>query len=84
MEIVDVIGLVAGVCTTMAILPQIVKVYKTQEVEDISLKFFLVMLLGVMLWTVYGVLQSDYVIIAFNGICSLLNYYMLYMILKFR
>ncbi|MEM1120904.1 MAG: SemiSWEET transporter [Bacteroidota bacterium] len=78
------LGILAGFCTTVAILPQIWKVYKTKKVEDVSLPMFLTMLTGVGLWTVYGVMKDDLPIIIFNGIGFVLNSIQLLLIVRYR
>lgn len=72
MDIVKVIGLVAGFCTTIAFLPQVIKTWRSRSAKDISLGMFLFFVLGVMLWLVYGVLVNDLPIILANGITLIL------------
>ena len=79
---VDLIGIAAGVCTTAAVIPQIVKAWKTREVKDVSLGMFIVLISGVLLWTIYGVLKNDIAIILANGISVILNGSLLYLLLK--
>lgn len=77
----DLIGLFAGIFTTVAVLPQIVKAIKTQRVADVSPIMFIILCIGVGLWTVYGIMKVDWPIIATNGISFVLNGIMLYIIL---
>ena len=56
--------------TTFAIIPQIYKAIKTQKVEDVSPVFLSILIVGVGLWTIYGVLIKDYPIIITNGMCN--------------
>lgn len=72
-ENVEVVGIAAGVCTAMSLLPQIVKVIKEKKTEDISLFYLLVLLCGLGLWTYYGVLKDDLPIIATNIFSMVLN-----------
>lgn len=80
----ELIGTLAGIFTTVAAIPQIFKAWKTKKVDDVSPKMFLVLTLGVALWTVYGILKADAPIIITNGISTILNSTMLFLILKFR
>jgi len=41
-----IIGSIAGILTTIAIIPQILKVIKTREVHDISSKFLIILIAG--------------------------------------
>jgi MtN3 and saliva related transmembrane protein len=83
MDWVNVIGVTAGVFTTAAVIPQIVKAWKTKEVKDVSLGMFVVLLTGVSLWTIYGFLKNDLAIILANGISVLLNAFLLYILLRY-
>lgn len=83
MDIEALIGTVAGICTTVAVVPQLVRTWKTKEVEDVSLGMFLVLIFGVTLWTVYGILKKDWPIIITNGISVMLNLCMLYFIMSY-
>lgn len=80
----EILGLVAGACTTAAVTPQIWKAWKTEEVEDVSIGMYLVLITGLALWLVYGIIKSDIPIIATNGTALLLNLFMLYLIFRYR
>lgn len=73
METVDIIGSLAGLFTTISVIPQIIKALRTKEVGDISPVFFSTLILGLGMWTVYGIIKSDWPIIITNGISVLLN-----------
>lgn len=77
----EIIGILAGVLTTVAVLPQIIKAIKTREVEDVSPYMFIILCCGVGLWTVYGILKEDWPIIVTNGISFILNSIMLYIVI---
>jgi len=77
--IVTVIGLVAAVCTTAANLPQLKKAWSTGETDDLSLKTLILLGLGLVLWTIYGVLQEDVVIFLANGVSLLILGLLLYL-----
>lgn len=81
MKMEEVIGILAGIFTTMAVLPQIVKAVKTRNVEDVSKRMFVILCLGVGLWMVYGIMKTDWPIIITNGVSFLLNGIMLYVVL---
>ncbi|HET8838228.1 MAG TPA: SemiSWEET transporter [Flavobacteriaceae bacterium] len=81
---IDVLGLVAGFCTTLAVTPQIRKALRTKEVEDVSPKMYMVLMTGLALWTIYGALKTDWPIIIANGIAFLLNSWMLYLWFRYK
>jgi len=84
MEWTDVLGLVAGICTTVAVVPQIKKALQTKKVEDISPCMFSILIVGVFLWVVYGITQKDMPIIVTNGVSLALNGMMLFLMLRYR
>ena len=67
-----IIGLAAAFCTTVSYIPQLKKVWLTRQTEDISLKMFLILGMGIALWVIYGVMQGDAVIILANSVSLLL------------
>jgi MtN3 and saliva related transmembrane protein len=75
----ELIGYAAAFCTTVAFLPQAVKVYKTRHTKDISLGMFLLLTTGVVLWLTYGIIINSYPIIAANTVTLLFDIYILYM-----
>ena len=71
----DIIGGIAGTLTTIAFLPQVIKVARTRSTHDLSLGMFIIFCIGVFLWLVFGILlKSAPVIVAnfFTLICSLI------------
>lgn len=64
---IDIIGIVAGTCTSMSFIPQIVKILRTKQVRDISLRMYIVLTSGISLWLVYGILIKEFPIILANG-----------------
>ncbi|MBC8770052.1 SemiSWEET transporter [Arenibacter sp. BSSL-BM3] len=84
MKVAEWIGILAGIFTTIAAMPQIIKVWKSKKVDDVSWGMFCILILGVFLWTVYGIIKEDYPIIITNGISTILNSIMLALIIKYR
>ena len=73
MDMVNWIGTLAGVFTTIAFIPQVAKTWKTQSATDISLLMFLFFSSGVLLWLIYGILLHATPIIVANGITLTLS-----------
>lgn len=71
------LGFAAAFCTTIAFVPQAIKVYKTQHTKDISLVMFLLMNIGIILWLIYGLMLNSYPIIIANAITIVLALYIL-------
>lgn len=79
---IEVLGIVAGCFTTLAFLPQVIKVWKTRETRDLSLAMFVLFLTGLLLWLVYGIVQGSLSIMLANGITFILSVYILIMKLR--
>jgi MtN3 and saliva related transmembrane protein len=71
-QLQDWIGLLAGLLTTLAFVPQVVKTWKTRHTRDISLTMFLAFTTGVALWLVYGILLGAWPVILANFVTLLL------------
>ena len=69
----QVIGIAAGICTSVALIPQVIKIFKTKSAEDVSLFTMIILLIGQALWITYGIMKSDIPIIATNIFSELVN-----------
>ena len=76
------IGYVAAMCTTIAFIPQAIKVFKTKQTKDISIGMFLLMNIGLIFWTIYGIMIFSYPIIIANLLTLILALYILFMKIK--
>ena len=72
MDITMVIGLIAGLLTTIAFIPQLAKTWKSKSAKDVSLVMFMTFTTGVLLWLIYGVLIQAPPLIAANVVTLLL------------
>ena len=62
----DWVGSVAGFYTTVAFLPQVLKVWHSRSARDISLGMYAVFTLGVLCWLAYGWMLMVWPIIIAN------------------
>ena len=72
MEILHYLGYIAGFCTTLAFLPQVLRTYKTRHARDISYGMLLLLSTGVSLWFVYGLVIGELPITLANGMTLVL------------
>ncbi|HKG69582.1 MAG TPA: SemiSWEET transporter [Segetibacter sp.] len=84
METAGVIGIVAGVFTSISLLPQLIKIIKEKKVEELSMSMFISLLIGLSLWVYYGILRKDMPIIVTNGFSVLQNIFILFFRFKYR
>lgn len=68
----EIVGLVAGACTTFSFLPQVIHTWRTKSVEDISLRMYMLLTFGVILWLVYGLYLESLSLILTNSITLIL------------
>lgn len=68
----EIIGLIAAVCTTFAFIPQVIKVWKTKQTKDLSLRMYSIMFIGIILWLVYGIRINSLSIILANVVTAIL------------
>ena len=68
MDWITLIGLLAATGTTTAFLPQVIKAVRSRRTSDISLVMYIIFIVGLLLWIVYGVLTIDVPVIVANFI----------------
>ncbi len=76
---VESVGFLAGILTTVAFLPQVIKTWRSRSTKDLSLPMWLVLFVGIVLWFVYGFLKMDLPLLAANGVTLLLAGTVLYL-----
>ena len=79
----DAIGIVAGVLTTLAFVPQVIRVWRTRSARDLSLASFAIFTAGVALWMIYGVAIDALPVIVANAVTLVLAAAILVMKLAF-
>ena len=67
-----ILGLIAGTCTTLSFLPQVIRTLKTRHARDLSAAWLLIFGLGTALWLTYGILKSDVAVASANGVTFVL------------
>jgi MtN3 and saliva related transmembrane protein len=84
MNMIQLLGLFAGGCTTIPFLPQVIKTWKSRSAKDLSLSMFSIFCLGVTLWLIYGIMVQDIPVIAANMLTLMLASTLLYFKLRFK
>lgn len=78
-----IIGLVAGLITTLGYVPQVIKGYRSGSMEDVSLYMPLMLMVGMSLWLAYGIILKDPPIIFWNAVSVILNVVIILMKLRY-
>ena len=77
-------GIAAGMCTSISLLPQLIKLIKTKKAEDISLFYLIILFAGVALWIWYGFLREDIPILVTNGFTLVINGIIIVLGIKYK
>jgi MtN3 and saliva related transmembrane protein len=80
----QIIGIAAGICTGISLLPQLVKMVRERTSQDISSAMLVCLLIGLMLWITYGAMKQDWPIIVTNAFSLLINCCILLLNYRYR
>ena len=73
MSMLQIIGIAAGVLTSVSMIPQLIKIIKKKDAKDVSILMLLVLMTGLALWTIYGFMREDLPIIVTNSFSFVVN-----------
>ena len=82
----DVIAMIGGVATILAIVslvPQVLKTWRTRSAVDLSAYWLIIALASMILWIAYGALLSAWAIVVANGATLVLVLVLLVMKIRF-
>jgi len=80
----ELVGWCAALLTMFGFVPQILKIYRTESVSDVSLIMLLQFSLGMFLWLLYGLYIQDRILIVSNTISFLTLMVATGMYMKYR
>ncbi|MCJ8153752.1 SemiSWEET transporter [Chryseobacterium sp. SSA4.19] len=80
----NVLGIIAGVLTSVSMIPQLVKVIKNKNAEDLSWMMIMVLISGLSLWVWYGFIKEELPIILSNAFAVMVNITLLTCCIIFR
>lgn len=84
MSALEILGLSAGTITSITFLPQVIQIWKTKSVKDLSMPMLLLLILGVSMWLTYGILVLDAAIIYTNSMVLAMSLIMMFFKIKFN
>ena len=73
MDTTDILGLAAGFLTTLAFVPQLLKMWRSRSAKDVSLRTYVAFSTGVALWLAFGILKGEVAIILWNAVTLVLT-----------
>ena len=74
----ELIGYIAAVLTSLAFVPQVLMVIKTNDTRSISLGMYTLFAVGISLWLLYGFMLMAYPIIFANAFTLSMSLVILY------
>lgn len=80
----NTLGIIAGVLTSVSMIPQLIKVIREKNVEDLSWVMITVLICGLSLWVWYGIIKNELPIILSNAFAVLVNVTLLIYFIMFR
>jgi len=83
MDLITVLGLIAGTLTTTGFLPQVIKSWRTKRTADVSLLMPTLLAIGISLWLIYGILLNDFPIIIANAVSLVFNMTQILLVIKY-
>lgn len=78
------LGLLAGTCTTIAYVPQLVKTWRSKSAQDLSWSMLITLWVGVLLWLAYGAYIQALPVILTNIVTLILSSLILILKLKYE
>jgi len=84
MNAIEILGMSAGLISSITFLPQVIKTWQSKSAKDISLLMFTFATISVIMWLIYGLLLKNNPIIFTNAIILILSLTMLYFKFKFK
>lgn len=79
-----ILGLFAGALTSVAIVPQVARAYRTKRVRDISVWQPVILVAGMILWFAYGLMIGDIPLIVANIFSLVCNIVLIAMKFRYR
>jgi MtN3 and saliva related transmembrane protein len=83
-DYITTLGITAGILTTIAYLPQLIKTWQSKSAGDISWTMLIVLCIGIILWLAYGFAIHDLPILLANIVTLLLAGVILALKIRYR
>jgi MtN3 and saliva related transmembrane protein len=75
----EIVGLVAAALGTISFVPQVIKIWKTRSVKDISYAMYVMYTTSLILWLIYGIMIKSIPIILAESLQLILVFMILVM-----
>jgi MtN3 and saliva related transmembrane protein len=71
-SVVNGVGVAAGLCSMASFTPQLIKIAREKRAQGVSLRTYIVTVIGFVLWIAYGVLLGSWPVAVSNAVNLLL------------
>jgi len=78
------VGYAAGTLTTLAVLPQVLHVWKRKSADDLHIGTLVSFTVGVTLWLVYGIAVKQMPVIVANAVTLALQCAILFLKVRYK
>jgi MtN3 and saliva related transmembrane protein len=65
--LLELLGLIAGAITSIGFIPQIIRGYRTKKLDDVSYYMPAILVIGMLLWFIFGVFFNSIAIMVANA-----------------
>lgn len=80
---IDGFGVAAGLCSMASFVPQIVKIWRERSAAGVSVRMYIITIIGFSCWVTYGALSGAWPVAVANSVCVLLTATILVLRLRF-
>ena len=77
---IEIVGFIAASFTTFAFVPQVFKIWKNRNISGVSISMYVIMLIGISMWLLYGFLIKSLAVIVANIVTGLLQLFIVTLI----
>ena len=81
---IQIVGLGAALCSTASFVPQLAKLWREKTAEAVSVRMYVLTVMGFALWSAYGVLLASWPLAVSNLISLALSAAILGLKLRYR
>jgi MtN3 and saliva related transmembrane protein len=84
MQFEKIVGIAASILTAISLMPQLIKLLREKKAENVSLGMLAILFAGLGLWTYYGFLKKDWIIIIANAFSLIVNITLAVFTIKYK
>jgi len=84
MELIDILGYIAGTLVVISLLPQVIKSWTSKLTRDISLWRYVIYVVGLVLWISYAIIIENGPVAIMNSIGLVLAVSILYLKIRYK